>query len=276
MHISRQYITLTLTLIATAAISTCLAAESRPHPNTPVYTYEIVNKYPHNPRAFTQGLAFSEGFLYEGTGRYGYSTLAKLTLKDPNALLIRNLHRRYFGEGITVHRDRIIQLTWKSRKAFVYNKKNFQLLQTFTYPTQGWGITTDGKRLIISDGTATLHLLDPNTFKPLGTLSVHDNNTPVRAINELEYVKGTIYANIWKEDRIAIISPTDGRVLAWIDLKGILKPTDCKHPVDVLNGIAYDQKKDRLFVTGKLWPRLFEIKLIPPKQPTSPNKQQSP
>jgi len=232
----------------------------------PVYGYEIVKTFPHDRDAFTQGLVFSKGFLYEGTGRYGKSELRKQKLKTGEIILRRKLKHRYFGEGVTMHCNRIIQLTWKSRKGFVYDSNSFELLHTFAYATQGWGITHDDKRLIISDGSSTLHFLDPNTFEPAGKLRVHDNNIPLLGLNELEYVKGTIYANIWGTDRIAAISPKTGRVCAWIDLKGIVKPKRYGRTIDVLNGIAYDIKDDRLFITGKLWPQIFEIKFVPPKQ----------
>ncbi|MHC4646532.1 MAG: glutaminyl-peptide cyclotransferase [Planctomycetota bacterium] len=265
MHISRFYrIYLPAVLTFFAALSSFASADSNTPPPAPVYGYEIVKTYPHDPRAFTQGLVFSKGFLYESTGLYGRSELRKLKLETAQVLLRHKLPRRFFAEGITIHRDRIIQLTWKSRKGFVYDSNTLEPLGAFAWPAQGWGITHDQERLIISDGTSTLHLLDPNTFEPIGSLKVHDNNTPVPRLNELEYVKGRIYANIWETDRIAVISPETGRVLAWIDLKGILKDSKHKKPGGVLNGITYDKKNDRLFVTGKLWPHIFHIRLIPP------------
>jgi glutamine cyclotransferase len=170
-----------------------------------------------------------------------------------------------FGEGITVYRDTIIQLTWQSRVGFVYDTYSFALLQEFTYPTEGWGITHDGSHLIMSDGTATLYFRHPETFAEVGRIVVHDDTGPVTRLNELEYIQGEIYANVWQTERIAKIDPQTGRVTGWIDLRGLLQPEDVLRPVDVLNGIAYDAEHDRLFVTGKLWPKLFEIRLVAPE-----------
>lgn len=232
----------------------------------PVAGYRIVNTYPHDPRAFTQGLVFADGVLYEGTGLRGQSSLRKVDLETGTILQVRQLPVRFFGEGITIYGNRVIQLTWRARVGFVYHKQTFQLLDTFNYSTEGWGITHDGRSLIISDGTSTLHLLDPQTFKEIGRLEVHTRDGPVSRLNELEYVQGEIYANVWKTDRIARISPQTGEVVGWIDLEGLLEPEDRYRRIDVLNGIAYDLKNDRLFVTGKLWPKLFEIELVVPEK----------
>jgi glutamine cyclotransferase len=180
-------------------------------------------------------------------------------------LQIRELPDQFFGEGITIYGDKIIQLTWKSHIGFVYDKSSFESLQEFNYPTEGWGITHDGEHLIMSDGTSTLHFLDPQTFEEISQLEVFDDHGAVTKLNELEYVQGEIYANVWQTDRIARISPGTGRVIGWIDLEGLLTVEDFTEPVDVLNGIAYDADTDRLFVTGKLWPKLFEIELISPE-----------
>ncbi len=225
------------------------------------YTYKVVNTYPHDRDAFTQGLAFENGVLYEGTGLRGHSTLRRVELETGDILQIRELPAQFFGEGVTIYGNKIIQLTWQSNVGFVYDKESFELLQEFNYPTEGWGITHDGKRLIMSDGTATLHFLDPETFEEIGGIEVLDRGSPVTRLNELEYVQGEIYANVWQTDLIARIAPLTGQVTAWIDLKGLLGPEDRSEPVDVLNGIAYDAENDRLFVTGKLWPKLFEIEL---------------
>jgi glutamine cyclotransferase len=230
----------------------------------PVYSYNIVNTYPHDPDAFTQGLVFDDGVLYEGTGLYGQSSLRRVELETGDILQIRELSDQFFGEGIAIRGDRIIQLTWQSNIGFVYDKNSFELLQEFDYSTEGWGITYDGTRLIMSDGTSTLHFLDPQTFEETGQVEVFDNNGPVTRLNELEYVEGEIYANVWQTDRIARIAPDEGRVIGWVDLGGLLSAEDRNQSVDVLNGIAYDADDGRLFVTGKLWPKLFELELISP------------
>lgn len=225
----------------------------------PVYGYNIIQAYPHDSNAFTQGLVYDNGFLYEGTGLYGQSSLRKVELLTGKALQIHELPARYFGEGITVYKDRIIQLTWQSNIGFVYDKNTFKLLRTFSYPFEGWGITDDGKQLIISDGTSILRFFDPETFTETGNIEVRDDKGPVARLNELEYVKGEIYANVWQTDYIVSISPDTGKVTGRIDLAGILASVPLSRPVDVLNGIAYDAKDERLFVTGKLWPTIFQI-----------------
>jgi len=228
----------------------------------PVYTYEVVNEYPHDPSAFTQGLAFHGGVLYEGTGLKGRSSLRKVALETGEVLRKRDLAYRYFGEGVTVVGDEIIQLTWRSHVGFVYDRDTFERLREFSYPTEGWGLTHDGLNLIMSDGTAMLRFLDPATFEEVAQLEVRDGDGPVRRLNELEYIGGEIYANVWQTDRIARISPRSGRVVGWIDLTGLLKPEDGTGSEGVLNGIAYDGLGERLFVTGKRWPKLFEIRLV--------------
>jgi glutamine cyclotransferase len=237
-----------------------------PSPGTaPIYGYQIVHAYPHDRAAFTQGLVFADdGFLYESTGLYGQSSLRKVELETGEAVRLRRLPADCFAEGLTLWQDQLIQLTWQEHVGFVYEKESFRLLRTFTYPSEGWGITHDGKRLIMSDGTAVLRFLDPVTFQEIDRIEVKDQNSPVSRLNELEYIHGEIYANIWQTDLIAVISPETGEVLRWIDLRGLLSQEDRLQPVDVLNGIAYDAKGDRLFVTGKLWPKLFEIQLVPP------------
>ena len=228
----------------------------------PVYTYKVVKTYPHDRSAFTEGLVFEDDVLYEGTGLRGYSNLRRVKLETGEILQIRELPPQFFGEGVTIYKNKIIQLTWQSNIGFVYDKYSFKLLQEFNYPDEGWGITHDGKHLIMSDGTSTLHFLDPETFGEISQIEVYANNIPVTRINELEYIQGEIYANIWQTERIARIDPQTGQVIGWIDLKGILSSEDLSETVDVLNGIAYDAKNDRLFVTGKFWPKLFEIELI--------------
>ncbi len=228
----------------------------------PVYTYEIVNTFPHDRDAWTQGLVYVEDVLYEGTGRQGQSNLRTIELETGNVLRLHRLPVQLFGEGVTVLGDKVFQLTWKAHVGFVYDKDSFRLLQVFTYPTQGWGITHDGQRLIMSDGTSTLHFLDPETLEEIGQIEVYDQNGPVTRLNELEYIHGEVYANVWQTDRIARIDPQTGQVTGWIDLTGLLSEKDRVEPVGVLNGIAYDAENDRLFVTGKLWPKIFEIELI--------------
>jgi glutaminyl-peptide cyclotransferase len=231
------------------------------------YGYTVVRSYPHDPGAFTQGLEFVDGVLYEGTGRNGYSGIRKVQLTTGEVLQVQPLDARYFGEGITVWKDRIIQLTWQSGLGFVYDRQTFTQQRTFEYAGEGWGLTHDGTRLIMSDGSATgtLRFLDPETLRQTATLVVRDGGRPVAHLNELEYVKGEIYANVWQTERLAIIAPKTGRVTGWVDLSGLLNPREAAG-VDVLNGIAYDAAADRLFVTGKLWPRLFEIRLTPAKK----------
>ena len=228
----------------------------------PVYSYKVVNTYPHDRSAFTEGLVFEDGVLYEGTGLRGYSNLRRVKLETGEILQICELLPQFFGEGVTIYGDKIIRLTWQSNIGFVYDKYSFKLLQEFNYPDEGWGITHDGKHLIVSDGTSTLHFLNPDTFEEISQIEVSANNIPVTRINELEYIQGEIYANIWLTELIARIDPLSGQVIGWIDLKGILSPEDDSEAVDVLNGIAYDPKNSRLFVTGKFWPKLFEIELI--------------
>ncbi len=228
----------------------------------PVYTYRVVNTYPHDRNAYTQGLAFENGDLYEGTGLRGHSTLRRVDLETGDIVQIHELSTQFFGEGVTVYENKVIQLTWQSNVGFVYDKSSFELLQKFNYSTEGWGITHDGKHFIMSDGTSALYFLDSETFEAIRRIEVYENDNPVASLNELEYVQGEIYANIWQTDRIARIAPQTGQVTGWIELGGLLTQEDYGEPVGVLNGIAYDAKNARLFVTGKLWPRLFEIELI--------------
>jgi glutamine cyclotransferase len=231
----------------------------------PVYTCRVVNTYPHDRDAFTQGLVYEDGILYEGTGLRGRSTLRKVELETGDVSQIHKLPPQFFGEGITIYGNRIIQLTWQSNVGLVYDKYSFRLLQKFNYPTEGWGITHDGKRLIMSDGTSILRFLDPETFEEIGRIDVREKGGTVAGLNELEYVQGEVYANVWPTDRIARIAPETGQVVGWIQVKGLLRAEDRFTGVQVLNGIAYDPKNNRLFVTGKFWPRLFEVELISPK-----------
>jgi glutamine cyclotransferase len=226
----------------------------------PMYTYQVVRSYPHDPGAFTQGLEYVNGNLYEGTGLKGRSSIRKVKLETGEVLQRHDVSAEYFGEGITIWKNDLIELTWQSGIALVYDSSTFQERRVFNYLGEGWGLTHDGVNLIMSDGTDRLRLLDPVTFAERRRIAVTAGGMPVRNLNELEVVKGEIFANIWQTNMIARIAP-DGRVVGWIDLSGLLAPAE-RTRVDVLNGIAYDQTNDRLFVTGKLWPKLFEIKVV--------------
>ena len=243
-------------VIAVAFVISCGCAQS------PEYTYKVIHTYPHDPTAFTQGLEYRDGFLYEGTGREGHSTLRKVVLETGKVLQRIDLAPNYFGEGITVINGRIVELTYKTQIGFVYDRASFRQLRKFTYTGEGWGLTNDGSTIYMSDGSAQIRLWDPQTLQERKRITVRDGGRAIDNLNELEWVHGEIYANIWQAHRIARISPTDGHVIAWIDLTGLLKPEELAE-VDVLNGIAYDAAHDRLFVTGKLWPKLFEIKITP-------------
>jgi glutamine cyclotransferase len=226
-------------------------------------TYRVIHAYPHDPQAFTQGLIYLDGHLFESTGLEGQSSLRQVDLESGRVLEQRDVPKQYFAEGLTDWGSTLVQLTWQSHIGFVYDRATFHLLRSFQYSGEGWGLTQDGKRLILSDGSATLRFLDPNTFKEVRRITVTDHGKPVTKLNELEYIHGEIYSNIWYSNKIARISPQTGRVLGWIDLTGIIPSVELQSTDAVLNGIAYDAQHDRLFVTGKLWPRLFEIKVIP-------------
>lgn len=238
----------------------------------PVYTYDVVKSYPHDPTAFTQGLVFYNGFLYEGTGgKEGdtfFSSLRKVEIESGKILQKRDISREYFGEGITIHNDKIYQLTWREQTAFVYNLEDFSPVREFRYSGQGWGLTDNGTDFFMSDGTHVIRVLDPETFQVKRTIVVNDETgNPLMQLNELEWVKGEIWANVWQSTSIARIDPANGKLLGRIDLKPIMDEEQKQNPkADVLNGIAYDEAGDRIFVTGKMWRRLFEIKLKP-KQP---------
>lgn len=225
--------------------------------------YRVVHTYPHDPNAYTQGLIYLDGHLYESTGLNGRSSLRMVDLETGHVLQQLNVPAKYFAEGLAPWGSTLIQLTWQAHIAFVYDRFSFRLLRTLHYAGEGWGLTEDGKDLILSDGTANLRFLDPRTFREVRRVVVKDHGTPVTQLNELEYVHGQIYSNVWHSDRIARISPETGQVLGWIDLSGLLSDDQHPDPEAVLNGIAYDAAHDRLFVTGKLWPKLFEIKVVP-------------
>ena len=227
------------------------------------FSYRVVGSYPHDPTAFTQGLAWDKGIVYEGTGKRGNSSLRRVDLQTGNIEQQIDYKKTIFAEGITVFQDRIYQLTWKNKSVFMYDKHTFSLLKSWKFPGEGWGITHDNQNLIVSDGTATLYFLDPETLNEKRRISVRDNTGPIESLNELEYIKGTVYANIWKLNRIAIINPKSGIVEGWINLAGLREQMKYDNQPDVLNGIMHDPEGDRLFVTGKLWSTLFEIKIIP-------------
>ena len=227
----------------------------------PVYGYEVVNTYPHDAQAFTQGLVFQDGQFLESTGLEHRSTLRRVELQTGNVLQKVDVPGFFFAEGLTLFGGKIYQLTWRGMKGFVYDPKTFEKTGEFKYEGEGWGLTHDADSLILSDGTDEIRFLDPNTYAVKRAISVTDAGRPVEEINELEYVKGEIYANIWHQNRVARIDPRDGRVAGWVDLSGLLKSGEVTNEEAVLNGIAYDEQGDRLFVTGKLWPKVFEIKL---------------
>jgi glutamine cyclotransferase len=231
----------------------------------PQYIYRVVKSYPHDRTAFTQGLEYRDGFLYEGTGIVGHSAVRKVDLATGRVLQNFDVPQPFFGEGITVLNNQILELTWQSQTGFVYDKSNLRVVRSFNYPGEGWGLTNDGKQIYMSDGSSQIRVWDPATLKEVRRITVKDGNEPVTELNELEFVKGEILANVWQTDRIARISPVDGKVLGWIDLSGILPKSEHPEPDAVLNGIAYDAAGDRLLVTGKLWPKIFEIKLVPKK-----------
>jgi glutaminyl-peptide cyclotransferase len=230
---------------------------------TPEYTFKIIRTYPHDPSAFTQGLVYRDGFFYEGTGLNGRSSLKKVRLETGEVVQHVDLSAEYFGEGIAIVKNKVIQLTWQSHVGFVYNLTDFKLLRQFSYPGEGWGLTSAGNEIFMSDGTAEIRVLDATTLKEKRRFTVRDGTAPVDQLNELEIVEGELFANIWQTDRIARISPQSGKVVGWIDLTGLLSSVYRRQDGAVLNGIAYDAIHKRLFVTGKLWPSIFEIQLTP-------------
>jgi glutamine cyclotransferase len=237
------------------------ASGNAPAGPAPVYGYEVVNTFPHDASAFTQGLVFHDGALVESTGLERHSTLRRVELQTGKVLQKVDVPPYFFAEGLTLFGGKLYQLTWKGEKGFVYDPQTFEKTGEFPYEGEGWGLTHDADSLILSDGTARLRFIDPNTYQVKRTISVNDRGRPIAELNELEYVKGEIYANVWHQDRVARIDPQTGQVKGWIDLAGLLRPGDAPDPEAVLNGIAYDEQGDRLFVTGKLWPKLFEVRL---------------
>ncbi len=242
------------------AVLACAAAHAA---DIPVYGYRVVHAYPHDTGAYTEGLFYKDGYLYESTGEKGSSTVRKVALRSGETLQRHNLPARYFGEGIVDWKDRLVQLTWQSGTGFVYDLASFELRHTFRYEGEGWALTRDDTHLYMSDGTPVLRVLDPETLEVVRRIHVTADGTPVTNLNELEWVDGEIYANVWLTDRIARIDPASGHVVGWIDLGGLFDNSQLPNPGDdVLNGIAWDAKHRRLFVTGKCWPKLFEIELV--------------
>ena len=226
----------------------------------PTSRHEVLRSFPHDAEAFTQGLLFRDGFLYESTGQKGRSSLRKVEIETGKVVQRLGVGNQYFAEGLAAWGTQLIQLTWETNIGFVYDRATFKPLRTFTYKGEGWGLADDGTRLVMSDGTPNLRFLNPETLAEIGSVRVLDGPTAVSQLNELEVVKGEIFANVWLTDRIAVIAPASGRVVAWLDFKGLMPARAT--PDAVLNGIAYDAARDRLFVTGKLWPRMFEIRVI--------------
>ncbi len=247
-----------LAVVAAVAVAV-LASQPISSDSAKHYTYSIVKTYSHDTGAFTEGLMYDNGSLLESTGGWGSSSLRRISLESGEVQQEHKLLDAFYGEGLTKVDSKLVQLTWLERIGFVYDAETFGLLGNFTYPTEGWGLTYDGSKLIMSDGSSILYFLDPATYEQVGQVNVTADGSPVLNINELEYVNGDVYANIWMQQKIAIINPQTGVVQGWIDLTGIYpqKGTD-----DVLNGIAYDQQSDRLFVTGKDWPNIYEINVV--------------
>lgn len=252
------------TLIVAAVLAACACGPASEAGSIPEYTVQVVHTFPHDPTAFTQGLFYLNGFLYESTGLNGRSSVRKTRLETGEVLQKRDVSEDYFGEGIVNWKDRLIELTWTTETGFVYDLATFNPQRQFQYPGEGWGLTQDGKRIIMSDGSAQLRFWDPETLRETGRLSVTADGVPVKDLNELEWVKGEIYANVWQTDRIARIDPATGKVTGWISMAGLATPNghNVEGQGDVLNGIAYDAQTNRLFVTGKQWPKLFEIRLV--------------
>ncbi len=226
------------------------------------YSYKVIKTFPHDPDAYTQGLFYKDGFLYEGTGQKGASSIRKVEPETGKILQSVNLEEKHFGEGITFFNNKIYQLTWKSEVGFIYDFTTFKQIRTFNYNTQGWGLTTNGKELIMTDGSNVIYFMDPEGFTEIRHIEVFDNKEAIDSLNELEYINGDIYANVYMTDKIVIIDPKTGMVKGVIDFKGLLKDSDRTNDVDVLNGIAWDEAGKRLYVTGKLWPKLYQVELV--------------
>ncbi len=252
-----------------AGLLACLTLIAPCPAAVPIYDYEVVHVYPHDPDAFTEGLFYLNGFLYESTGLEHHSSIRKVRLKTGEVIQRYDLPERYFGEGIVNWGSRLVELTWQSRVGFVYDLKSFKRQSEFHYEGEGWALTQDGTQIYMSDGTSSLRVLNPTTLLPTGSIAVTLEGKAVERLNELEWVKGEIYANVWQTNWILRIDPHDGRVVGAIDMRGLLPTSDfVPGKTDVLNGIAYDAQGDRLFVTGKNWPKLYQIRLK--ARPTPP------
>jgi len=257
-----------LAVLALLALVGC--TRTPPEPPAPKhYNYEVVATYPHDPGAFTQGLVFLNNRLFESTGLNGQSTLREDNLETGKVLRQVTVPAEYFAEGLAIIGNKAYQLTWQNHKGFVYDLETFKLEKEFYYDGEGWGLATDGKSLILSDGTSQIRFLDPATFKVQRTITVTLRGHGLKDLNELEYIKGEIYANVWQTPAVVRIDPATGYVTGMIDFSGLLKPSDVQPDTDVLNGIAYDAAHDRLFVTGKKWPKLFEVNLHQIYEPVS-------
>lgn len=255
-----------LCLVVLLTLLTSCSSDSTDDPHTstqqpPVYTFEVVHIWPHDSSAFTQGLVFHQGAFYESTGLNGASSLRKVELQTGKVLEKVNVPSEYFAEGLALFQGRLFQLTWQAHKGFIYDLDSFRLQGEFPYAGEGWGLTSDDRSLILSDGSNQIRFLDPADFKTQRVINIYNQDQPLQELNELEYIKGEIYANIWHSDLIARIDPKSGKILGWIDLTGLLPPSERHDDEAVLNGIAYDVAGDRLFVTGKRWPKIFEIRL---------------
>lgn len=246
----------------TASVSVRVISDVEPKQ----WSYKVVKTYPHDIEAYTQGLFYYNGHLIESTGQQGQSSLRRVELKTGKVLQSVNLERQYFGEGATVYNHEFYQITWTSRKGFVYDAETFNLVRTFEYSTQGWGLTTIDDMLLMSDGSNALYFIEPKSFAEIKKIEVFDHKGPVNQLNELEYIEGKVYANVYTSDKIVVIDPKTGRVDAEIDFSGLLDEKDRHRGIDVFNGIAWDNHKKRIFVTGKNWPKLYEIEIIQNKQ----------
>lgn len=263
MQLNKALPTFLVSLCMLLAFSFPVAGQDSAAQERVVYGYQIVNTFPHEISNFTQGLFYHDGYLYEGTGKRGLSMLIKRRLDDNNPVMSKRIGDRYFGEGIERVGDKIFQLTWQSHIVFVYNAQDFEQIGTFYNASEGWGLAYDGERLILSDGSATLQFMDPETFAPMGKIQVTLDGNPISMLNELEYIDGEIWANVWMTDFIVRIDPASGLVKSYVDLTGLADRTQLGSSEAVLNGIAWDAAEERLFVTGKHWANLFEIELVP-------------